>query len=62
MGLLSSRSGRPWPRFSDYVTSWSSLGYPEVHRYSNFYNDESGTLDVAGKTAQFWLEWLNRDR
>lgn len=48
--------------FADYVTRWSSLGYPEVDGYSDFYNEELGTLDVAGRTAQFWLEWLNRGR
>jgi hypothetical protein len=45
--------------YADYVTRWSTLGYPEVNGYSDFYSEEIRTLDVAGKTAKFWMQWLN---
>ncbi|MCO6449239.1 MAG: hypothetical protein J5I90_00495 [Caldilineales bacterium] len=45
--------------FVDFVTLWSNLGYPEVDRYSIFFDEERWTINDETEMALEWISWLN---
>ncbi len=45
--------------FVDFVTVWSNLGYPEVDRYSIFFDERKGAISSETEMALAWIRWLN---
>ena len=45
--------------FADFVTAWSNLGYPEVDRYSVFFDEGRGAISDETEMARDWIRWLN---
>lgn len=45
--------------FSDFMTTWSNLGYPAIDRDSVFFDEEQGAISDKTESAQAWVRWLN---
>jgi len=47
--------------FVDFVTIWSNLGYPEVDRYSVFFDEDKGAISDETEMAREWKRWLKEE-
>ena len=45
----------------EFMETWSKLGYPEVDRYSVFFDEDKGMISAENKVGQEWIRWLEEE-